>query len=236
MKKSRLTRKVEELYGPDHEVKYNKNVTMGGYPVDIVKKLVDLAEEAKKVRENFKTGERKKLSVDIWDHLAELSSHNLEYIAEDLKTAANSHKEQEKKSIIERLSIDNVFGIYNRQGFQELSFPLVKHHITGIVFGDIDNLHQMNEQFGYEAVDEKIKASLHHRPDDIMLRWYSGDEIVWILLKGDVFGLERRIKHDFALNTMLITTHAMVITKEIQTWGEFLDYIKKASYIVRSKK
>jgi GGDEF domain-containing protein len=93
---------------------------------------------------------------------------------------------QEVSILLNKLCIDPAFGIYTKQAFLHIILPQVYKKIKGVIFGDIDDLRILNKQFGYQYADEQINKALKHRGSDIIFRWYSGDELVWILLSGDV--------------------------------------------------
>lgn len=53
------------------------------------------------------------------------------------------------------------------------------HQSMHVIFLDIDCMHRANEMWGYTEVDAKIARSLEQvRRNELVGRWYSGDEIV----------------------------------------------------------
>jgi len=96
------------------------------------------------------------------------------------------------------------YGILTRAAFE-----IEKRKSTDgqfVVFGDIDNMHQLNTQYGYETVNEKIRTALQVRSDDLLLTglWFSGDEIVFII-RGDADGFVERVRNSFQAHGMGIT-------------------------------
>ena len=87
---------------------------------------------------------------------------------------------------VRRLSHDDAFGILTRQG-------LVAASRNGggrraVVFLDFDRIHELNQELGYENVNQRIKAVFNQpvRSSDIRLgRWWSGDECV-VLVDGSI--------------------------------------------------
>jgi GGDEF domain-containing protein len=91
--------------------------------------------------------------------------------------------------------VDPTYGILTRLGGERRWKHLrSKYEAFEVVFLDVDDLHQMNKQLGYEEVDRRLRSALNFRQEDIvMARWYSGDEIVAIVPKGDGAGFAQRL-------------------------------------------
>lgn len=94
------------------------------------------------------------------------------------------------------LTHDKTYGCLNRQGLELVEWPKMKANARWIIFADIDDIHKMNAELGYHEVDRKIRNALKVRSTDLMAtgRWYSGDEIVWVISRGDPEGLAKRLK------------------------------------------
>ena len=47
-----------------------------------------------------------------------------------------------------------------------------------VTFLDLDNLHPLNEEYGYDEINRGIKEifSIPFRRSDVVARWFSGDE------------------------------------------------------------
>lgn len=90
---------------------------------------------------------------------------------------------------------DPTYGILTRAGGEEAWKRQGRHYADyEVVFLDLDHLHQLNAQWGYVEVDRHIRSALDHREGDIvMARWYSGDEIVAVVQRGDGVGYARRL-------------------------------------------
>ncbi len=91
--------------------------------------------------------------------------------------------------------IDQTYGIFTRVGGEWAWRRLRRrYHHFEVVFLDLDNLHHLNLELGYAEVDRRIRGALVYREDDIMIaRWYSGDEIVAVVPKGDGEGFAHRL-------------------------------------------
>jgi GGDEF domain-containing protein len=105
---------------------------------------------------------------------------------------------------IEKLRTHAPYGILTRAAFE-----IEKRKFTDgqyVVFGDVDNMHQLNTQYGYETVNEKIRTALQVRSEDLLLTglWFSGDEIVFII-RSDPQGFCNRIQSSFKEHAMGIT-------------------------------
>lgn len=95
---------------------------------------------------------------------------------------------------------DAVYGCLTRVGLEYWWRQQPADHRAAI-FGDIDHMHEHNEARGYDAMDAAICAALAAVPlrqgersvDAVAGRWYSGDELVWIVPERDAFGVMQRI-------------------------------------------
>lgn len=96
------------------------------------------------------------------------------------------------------------YGILTRAAFEIEKRKLSDG--TFVVFGDIDDMHGMNTQYGYETVNAKIREALKVRTGDLLLTglWFSGDEIVFVI-RGDADGFVERIRNSFSDHGMGIT-------------------------------
>jgi GGDEF domain-containing protein len=118
-----------------------------------------------------------------------------------------SSENEQLKSMIESLITDSVFGVVTRQGLS-IKLNQVSSEIKYICFLDIDNMHNANEQFGYELVNAKIKASLDIRSSDLLIksRWFSGDELIIVLKEGNPESFLNRLHQNFIDNGLSITS------------------------------
>jgi hypothetical protein len=102
---------------------------------------------------------------------------------------------------------DPTYGILTRWGGERAWQRLSRHYARfDVVFMDLDELHRLNAELGYAEVDRRICAALVYRREDIMTaRWYSGDEIVAIVSKGDGFGFAHRLLDGMRKNGLSAT-------------------------------
>jgi len=95
--------------------------------------------------------------------------------------------------IVMYFMVDDTYGIFNRKTF-DLFFQAVK--ILGLrpkfIFADLDGMHKLNDIHTHAGVDRMIKAALSSfrnghslRTPDLVFRYYSGDEFMIVVLKGD---------------------------------------------------
>lgn len=86
-----------------------------------------------------------------------------------------------------------------------------------VVFLDVDDCHGANIRYGYEAVNGKIKRACNVRSSDVLIRarWFSGDELVF-LLKGDPEGFIARLRTAFRNNDLGISIAHTVYTGDLE--------------------
>lgn len=110
------------------------------------------------------------------------------------------------------LKIHAPYGIYTRAAL-EIEKRSVSERAEYVVFGDIDDMHGLNTQYGYEEVNARIRNALQVRSSDLLLAglWFSGDEIVFVV-RGDVLGFINRVQLAFAKQGMGITLAYAKIT------------------------
>jgi len=98
--------------------------------------------------------------------------------------------------LLDALAHDHVYGCYTRQGLELVAWPRIAKQARHVIFADLDNIHALNEQLGYVEVDRRVRNALKMRSSDVTAtgRWYSGDEIVWIISEGDPNGLVNRLQ------------------------------------------
>ncbi len=91
--------------------------------------------------------------------------------------------------------VDPTYGILTRTGGERAWQRQRRHYAEyEVVFLDLDHIHRLNAQWGYPEVDRHVRSALDHREGDIvMARWYSGDEIVAVVPKGDGRGYASRL-------------------------------------------
>lgn len=83
---------------------------------------------------------------------------------------------------------------------------------------------------GYTVVDAKIKASLRCRKNELLGRWYSGDELIIILPNQEALATCNRIQNQLESNGLSATFAIIPINKKIKHISEI---VKKASALVQ---
>jgi GGDEF domain-containing protein len=115
---------------------------------------------------------------------------------------------------VEELSRDEPFGMWTRGAFLQFC-RVMPRGIKMIVFIDLDDIHSLNERYGYSEVDRRVRStfSIPFRCSDLVARWFSGDEIV-ILLDCEREGAEFKI----AQLRESAQRHGLSFTHEIGEW------------------
>jgi len=133
---------------------------------------------------------------------------------------------------IEKLSHDSVFGCYTRQAV-ELRWSEFSLGAHAVIFIDIDDMHSLNAKFGYNGVDERIKTSIsNHRKNDVIAgRYYSGDEIIFIIHNEKIVQCAERIQSNFISNGLSVT---IGISTQIE--NTLQDTVKPAMNLVQDAK
>ena len=100
------------------------------------------------------------------------------------------------EELLNKLAHDDSYGCYTRQGLVLVAWPKIADKATHIIFADIDDMHRLNTEHGYAEVDRKIREALKVRSSDVMAigRYFSGDEILWVISEGDPQGLVDRLQ------------------------------------------
>lgn len=118
------------------------------------------------------------------------------------------------------MATDSTYGCFSRQGLELVAWPTMASKARFVIFADIDGMHQLNTQYGYSKVDERIRKALKARVGDATAtgRWYSGDEIVWVISRGDPAGMVERLKSAFAKQGLSATfAIAKVTSRKLST-------------------
>ena len=95
---------------------------------------------------------------------------------------------------IDKLLFDKTFGILTRNGLEEKVKRIVSPF--DVVFIDFNNIHRLNKKLGYDGVNSKIRKTFKEfefRKDDLVGRWFSGDEIVIITKNNNPDELVKRL-------------------------------------------
>ena len=93
---------------------------------------------------------------------------------------------EQLQQLIKALAWNDGYGCYTRQGFEKLIWPTISEKAKFIIFFDVDNMHDLNREHGYEGVNAIIKQSLSMRETDFMAgQWFSGDEFIVVITDSD---------------------------------------------------
>jgi hypothetical protein len=120
--------------------------------------------------------------------------------------------------LLEQLARDDAYGCYSRQGLELVAWPRIAAKAKWVIFADIDDMHQLNTDLGYAEVDRRIREALQVRASDVMAtgRYFSGDEIVWVISNGDPEGMISRLTKSLAKqNLSALFAFAPVISKKL---------------------
>jgi GGDEF domain-containing protein len=128
--------------------------------------------------------------------------------------------------LVRTLAWNEAFGCFTRQGFEQMIWPSIADEAKWIIFFDVDNMHDLNQQHGYEGVNAIIKKSRSMRGGDFMAgQWFSGDEFIVVITDQDLdreasnpIGFSIRLAHLFAENGAPATfAVAPVISSDLMT-------------------
>lgn len=126
---------------------------------------------------------------------------------------------QPTPALIEQLAVSPSFGCLTRPAF-ELSLACVDSSDMAVIYFDIDWMKQANDRYTKEGVNDRIRAAIAFRRDDIG-QWFSGDEFVAFLSLEDALGFAQRVQaqlHEQGLSaTILIQTSSRDIDQAERT-------------------
>jgi diguanylate cyclase (GGDEF)-like protein len=130
---------------------------------------------------------------------------------------------EQLKEQISQLSADPVFGIWTRNAFLQFCHVMPRG-LRVLTFLDLDNLHQLNDQYGYEEVNHRIRAifSIPFRRSDLVARWFSGDEIVILFDADQEFALRKIGQLEEAARQQGMSFHF-----ELGTWNVGKEPVEK---------
>ena len=130
---------------------------------------------------------------------------------------------------VRRMKIDPTYGIWTRQAV-EASPP----KSGGIVFWDIDHMHEANEELGYAEVDKRISRAARlvriSRGCKLIARWYSGDEFIYSCPENQALGAANRIQSLFLDEGLSVTIGVSTIC------GDWRNAVRDASALVQDAK
>jgi diguanylate cyclase (GGDEF)-like protein len=134
---------------------------------------------------------------------------------------------------IKQLHLCSSYGCLTRQGVDAQWQRHKNKSNQSLIFLDLDKIHDLNEKWGYTVVDAKIKASLKCRKNELLGRWYSGDELIIIVPTQEALATCNRIQNQLENNGLSGTFAIVPINKNNK---HISDAVKKASALVQSAK
>lgn len=89
----------------------------------------------------------------------------------------------ELQELVEKLSHDTGYDCWTRPGLEYIAWPEIQATARWIIFADLDFLHSLNDTWGHDEMDRRIREAMRLRKADVKVagRRYSGDELLWIL-------------------------------------------------------
>jgi GGDEF domain-containing protein len=126
---------------------------------------------------------------------------------------------QNMRLLLEQLARDDAYGCYSRQGLELVVWPRIADKARWVIFADIDDMHQLNTRLGYAEVDRRIRVALQVRSSDVMAtgRYFSGDEIVWVISNGDPEGMIKRLASNLAQQGLSAVFASSPVTSKMLT-------------------
>ncbi|MBD2771213.1 diguanylate cyclase domain-containing protein [Iningainema tapete] len=177
-----------------------------------------------------RTGDYSSLKLSNY-HVIKTMSHLTEILLLSSNIALIALVIYQRRSI-KKLYQCPTFGCLTRQGIDAYWQSIKRKDNLSLVFLDIDNMHQLNSNLGYQEVDRRLNRIFSMvRKDEALGRWYSGDELVMLINRYEAMQAANRLKT--ALNAEGISATFGVVKAE----GEYLyDVVKKASALVQTSK
>ncbi|MBD3249503.1 hypothetical protein GF336_05640 [Candidatus Woesearchaeota archaeon] len=125
------------------------------------------------------------------------------------------------------LSFDENYGILNRSGLLNFARKQPRGIKRHVIFIDIDNLHALNQQNGYEAMNNRLRAmfSIETRQSDCFIgKFFSGDEILCVTgtKKQDAEAVLEKLKR-------AATKNELSFTYALGTWNTSENLEREAS-------
>jgi MoaA/NifB/PqqE/SkfB family radical SAM enzyme len=98
-------------------------------------------------------------------------------------------EKRKKKQIIKFLSIDPIFGVYNRK---YMDYLIVTKNIRNIYIVDFDRIGKLNYEIGYEEVNKKFRKIFKKKIDGCYIgRFFSGDEMIFAFENDNTWTIEK---------------------------------------------
>lgn len=142
------------------------------------------------------------------------------------------------KRIEKTLSIDDAFGILNRNALMRFSEAQPPGIIRYLVMIDLDHLHDMNERFGYIEVNRRVRKlfqTLYRMKGTVVGKLFSGDEI--LVITGidhiDALTVLDKLKRASSAYGLSFTS---VIGKWHTSWNLFETATRLADQVLENKR
>jgi GGDEF domain-containing protein len=134
------------------------------------------------------------------------------------------------QSQINAMKIDPTYGILTRVALE--ASPATE---GAIIFWDVDKMHDLNQDWGYEGVDKRIREACAHirhtRGCTLIARWYSGDEFIYACPANEVRQAALNIVGLFKAQGIGVTCGVAEIVG-----GDWREAVRTASRWVQSAK
>lgn len=159
-----------------------------------------LNEQGEVIRENY-TWEFRNTHTNKWYLVRDSIIKWIDGRNVHMETATEITKQKEYEKNLEHVaSTDMMTGAYNREWGRKLIERILTHgrrQENALIFIDLDNLKQINDQYGHAAGDNMILKIVeiiqrNTRKSDVLCRW-GGDEFVMVV-RGDLQHAEMMIQ------------------------------------------
>lgn len=125
------------------------------------------------------------------------------------------------------------FNCLSRQGIDEYWRRKRDKKGLALIFLDIDDMHVLNQEYGHFKVDEKLSRAFSLlRAEEVLGRWYSGDELIVITPSPEATAAAERVKEGLMKEGVSATFSIVSINEE-----KYLsDVVKRGSALVQQSK
>jgi len=131
---------------------------------------------------------------------------------------------------VNAMKIDPTYGILTRVALE--ASPATE---GAIVFWDVDKMHDLNQVWGYEGVDKRIREACAHirhtRGCTLIARWYSGDEFIYACPAAEASQAAASIVALFKAQSIGVTCGVAEIVG-----GDWREAVRTASGMVQNAK
>lgn len=117
----------------------------------------------------------------------------------------------ELENEVKHLSMSPSYDVLTRGAVERKWTALDKTNKSMILF-DIDRLHNLNQEYGHEVMNRKIRLGLDSiRSSELLGLVYSGDEFVAIVPTDNVIIMSQRLRDSFVKYGITLTTIVLTI-------------------------